>query len=422
LKERELLQGKDSETAKLRDSIRDTLPDRVEGDFFKVRTAIVKINDLVNSDGSATQVMSILNEAGQSREEIAVNVVKAANQALTAKEIDEVNEMLIWGIHGAQYFEVDAMQAALVINPFSCPILIHEFGSLPNLRRIHHADNLSLQYLRFGTIPLQPLERKLTKKYNKLFEYENDLIQVGEEIENAVTTTATTRIKAADIPQITATITINSATMSQAQNFLWDLAEHGAMKKFLFDENAAKKTSKGTIRVNQFDAHLWIVNQSLLLLQSPPDERTKALAVYILEWFPFHLKSLREHKNFEALEVEEKQKIGQGVYAYIADEDILEKFWGAYGPPETNWIDLPGELGYMWNWLDDEEATRFLGKRDKLLLRQIKQDPNPNRSILLPIITMISRHWLMDRAWDVRVPYEWVKSFLQMVRDPVGDL
>jgi hypothetical protein len=82
--------------------------------------------------------------------------------------------------------------------------------------------------------------------------------------------------------------------------------------------------------VNQFDAHLWIVNQSLLLLQSSPDERTKALAVYILEWFPFHLKSLREHKNFEALEVEEKQKIGQGFYAYIADEDILEKFWGAY--------------------------------------------------------------------------------------------
>jgi hypothetical protein len=68
----------------------------------------------------------------------------------------------------------------------------------------------------------------------------------------------------------------------------------------------------------------------------------------------------------------------------------------------------------MWNWLDDEEATRFLGKRGKLLLRQIKQDPKPNRSILLPIITMISRHWLMDRAWDVRVPYEWVKSFLQV--------
>ncbi|KAE9369344.1 hypothetical protein N431DRAFT_380216 [Stipitochalara longipes BDJ] len=382
LKEKDLLQGKDPETARLRNSIRDTLPGRVEGDFFKVRTAIVKINDLVNSDGSATQVMSILNEAGQSREEIAVNVVKAANQALSAKEIDEVNEMLIWAIHGAQYFKVDKMQGAL--------------------------------YLRFGTVPLQPLEKKLKKKYNKLFEYENELIQVGEEIENAVTTTANTRIKAADIPQITATITITSANMSQAQNFLWDLAEHGAMKKFLFDENAAKKTSKGTIRVNQFDAHLWIVNQSLELLSSPPDERTRALAAYILEWFPYHLHCLREHKNFEGLDVEEKHKIGQGVYAYIGDEDILEKFWGAYGPPETNWIDEPEDLVSLWKWLEDEEATRFLGKKDKLSLKQIKQDLNPDRSLLLPIITMLSRHWLMDRVWDVRGPFEWIKSFLQM--------
>ena len=135
LKEKELLQGKDPETTKLRDSIRDTLPGRVEGDFFKVRTAIVKINDLVNADGSATQVMSILNEAGQSREEIAVNVVKAANQALTAKEIDEVNEMLIWAIHGAVFFEVDDMQAALVIM-LTFPLIFREPGNLDDLHSL----------------------------------------------------------------------------------------------------------------------------------------------------------------------------------------------------------------------------------------------------------------------------------------------
>lgn len=114
LKERDLLQGKDPETSKLRESIREKLPQLAEGDFFKVRTAIVKINDLVASDGSAAEVESILKEAGQSREEIALDVVNAANQALSAKEIDEVNEMLVWGIFGAEYFQVDHMNAALV--------------------------------------------------------------------------------------------------------------------------------------------------------------------------------------------------------------------------------------------------------------------------------------------------------------------
>ncbi len=71
----------------------------------------------------------------------------------------------------------------------------------------------------------------------------------------------------------------------------------------------------------------------------------------------------------------------------------------------------------MWEWLDDEEAIRFLGKKDKEWLRSIKEDPNPDRSLLRPIIKMVGKHWLMDRAWDVKVPFEWIKSFLQMVRD-----
>ena len=114
LKEKDLLQGRDPETMKLKDSIREKLPNLVEGDFFKVLTAINKINDLVASDGSAAEVESILKEAGQSGEEIAQDVVNAANQALSAKEIEEVNEILIWGIHGELYFNVDCMQAALV--------------------------------------------------------------------------------------------------------------------------------------------------------------------------------------------------------------------------------------------------------------------------------------------------------------------
>jgi hypothetical protein len=127
LKEKDLLQGKDPETVKLRGSICEKLSNLVEGDYFKVRTAINKINDLVASDGSASEVESILKEAGQSGEEIAQHVVNAANQALNAKEIDEVNEILIWGIYGEVYFDVDDMQSALVSFEFS----FHRTCSVP---------------------------------------------------------------------------------------------------------------------------------------------------------------------------------------------------------------------------------------------------------------------------------------------------
>jgi tetratricopeptide (TPR) repeat protein len=262
------------------------------------------------------------------------------------------------------------------------------------------------------------LEKKLKGKYNKLFEYDeskDEYIRVSDEIENAVTTMANTRIKAEDIPHITATITITKATLSVAQRFLWNLAEQGVMKKFEFDELAAATTSKGTIRVNEFDAILWIITQSLKLLSAQPEERTKPLALYVVQFFPSHLDELRKHENFKSLELDEKREIGEGVYSYISDSDILEKFWTANGPPDSNWIDQADDITTMWQWLDDEEATRALGKRDKLWLKSIKQDPNPNRSLLRPIVKMIAKHWLLDRAWEVNLPFEWVRAFLQMV-------
>lgn len=187
------------------------------------------------------------------------------------------------------------------------------------------------------------------------------------------------------------------------------------MKKFEFNELAAATTSKGTIRVNEFDAILGIVKQSLKLLAAQPEERTKPLASYILQFFPTHLDNLRSHENFKNLEADEKRDIGEGVYSYIGDGDILEKFWTANGPPDSNWISDLDDINSMWQWLDDEEATRFLGKRDKEWLRKIKQDPNPDRSLLRPIVKMIAKHWLLDRVWDVSLPFEWIRAFLQMV-------
>ncbi len=114
LKKRDLLQGKDPETVKLRDSILDQLPNLVDGDYFKVQTTLMKIDDLVSSDGSASEIESILKEAGQSRGTIARDVVEAANQTLSAKEIDELNELLVWVVFGTDWVTINDLQAALV--------------------------------------------------------------------------------------------------------------------------------------------------------------------------------------------------------------------------------------------------------------------------------------------------------------------
>lgn len=240
---------------------------------------------------------------------------------------------------------------------------------------------------------------------------------MDEDIRDVVITSADTRAKVEETPRITATITITKANLRVAQNFLWNLCEKGVMDKFEFNESAAATTIKDTIRVNEFDAHLWMIKQSLKLLSAEPEERTTALAKYVLGYLPNHLDALREHPKFIDLEEEEKGEIGHGVYLFIGDGDILEKFWRANGPPGTNWILQDDDIGVMWKWLEDPSATRYLGKKDKEWLESIKRNPNPDRSLLLPIVKMVAKHWLLDREWEVQTTFEWVRSFLEMVRD-----
>jgi hypothetical protein len=56
----------------------------------------------------------ILDEAGQDREAIARNVINTLSETLSQKEIEELNELLIWVIFGTDYFSVDELKAALV--------------------------------------------------------------------------------------------------------------------------------------------------------------------------------------------------------------------------------------------------------------------------------------------------------------------
>jgi hypothetical protein len=56
----------------------------------------------------------IRDEAGQDRESIARNVVDALSEQLNSKEIEKLNELLIWVIFGTDYFTVDELKAALV--------------------------------------------------------------------------------------------------------------------------------------------------------------------------------------------------------------------------------------------------------------------------------------------------------------------
>jgi hypothetical protein len=56
----------------------------------------------------------ILEEADQTPDVIAKSAIKALNDELSSKDIDEVNELLPWVIHGVLYVGMNELKAALV--------------------------------------------------------------------------------------------------------------------------------------------------------------------------------------------------------------------------------------------------------------------------------------------------------------------
>jgi hypothetical protein len=114
LREFDLFQGQDPETLKWRNTIHDKLQELAGGDFFKVENVLDKINGLEASDGSYADLQKILNKAGQDRRIIAQNAIDTANEDMSANEIEELNELLIWVVFGNSTFDVSKLQAVLV--------------------------------------------------------------------------------------------------------------------------------------------------------------------------------------------------------------------------------------------------------------------------------------------------------------------
>jgi hypothetical protein len=175
------------------------------------------------------------------------------------------------------------------------------------------------------------LKKKLQGKYSKFFEVTTDSygtwVDMKDDLLEMVTNQKSKRRDSSDIKRITATITINNADLVSTQNFLWKLCEMG-MGGFQFNDKSTKV--KDTIGINEFDAHLWIVQQALNILSDSPEETTKTAAQYLLGDLPKHLRSLRESPEFGTLTDAEKRKIGSGVFSLIVKGDTLGRLRRRY--------------------------------------------------------------------------------------------
>ncbi|KAH8696577.1 hypothetical protein BGW36DRAFT_381275 [Talaromyces proteolyticus] len=384
LRKADLFQGEDEDSKRLSETVQERLLTRSNSSYLTVRQDLEKVKEISSSGGTEEELNQVLLESSADVKELVRSDIETLETVLKPREIEEINQLLIWVVAGYAWLNIEHLTAAL--------------------------------FLHFNTVSLQPLIQKITGKYSKIFTliYSDDCLALKDYVEEHVVTKRKKPRESVDDPKINATITISNANMKSVQRFLWDLNNHIFSQEFSFQSGSELNESfHGKIQLNRVDAHLAIIKQAFGFLRDPSvDHRGKSIGLYLMAYIPKHLRFLYNVSGFDKLQEGDKQYIGTCVNEMFSVGDWIENNW-EYRSWAT-WYQERESIAICWKWLDDEEAISRLGPRDKRWLDDIKKEEDRNQALLTPIMTTVARHWLQRDDWDVLDACKWIRGFLEM--------
>jgi hypothetical protein len=319
LEKMETLQADSAEKEDLRRLIREKLPERAQGDFFKVRYSL----DAISKERWAEGITRILSEASEDRDTMLRKEIAKCNGNLSTEDNEDLNELLAWVVFGQQWLTVDQLESAL--------------------------------FLRHDKTSLQPLKDRLNKEYSKFFEVDKDgIVSINTDMEDLVTKNQGNEPKVKEL----APGTISESEIKMVKKFLSTFCEQDVFDKFGFEEFFAQKArTSATIGINEKDAHMTIVKRSLKLLTLEDEGKTKSLALYALAKLPNHLESIADPTQ---LSLSEKTFIETELFNVLTNEEIIQRRWQNDSELLKDWGDETTAVETVWRWLKDSTIVKTL--------------------------------------------------------------
>ncbi|KAL2826549.1 hypothetical protein BJY01DRAFT_229673 [Aspergillus pseudoustus] len=387
LKKADLFQGQDSDSQRRRKNVEERLLKRSNNCYTTVQHDLGKIKAIVASSGTEDELNRVLQESSTDPKAQVRSELETLAAVLNPRELEEVNELLIWTVAGCGRFTLEELAAAL--------------------------------YNRFKSVSLQPLAQKITGKYSKIFTltYGGKFLTLRDHVKECVVAERVRPRQSVDDPKITATITITNGDIKAVQRFFWDLTHHSSFAngfEFRPDSDLSQATDR-KIQIYEIDAHFEIVKKAFEFFLAPASEekdKGKLSGMYLMACLPDHLKVLYEAEGLDELPLADKQYIGSHLYDLLNEGDLVESNWKYCG--WSLWYRTDEEIDVFWKWLDDPVAIARLGSRDKRWLMEIKKGKHRNRRLLTPIATTVARNWLQREDCDVVEAFEWIRGLLAL--------
>lgn len=380
-----IFQGTDKDSQRRKKMVEERLFVRCNNTYSTIQQDLRQVEEVIASGGTEEELNRLLHESSTDPRVLVRSDIEALEATLKPREIEEINELLMWLVAGDESMTLEELAAAL--------------------------------FLRFNTVPLQPLEVKIAGKYSRIFNLTSGGRYLGlkEHVRDCVVAQRDRPRQSEDDPKITATISITNGDLKLVQRFFWDLNHYSFLDGFKFHPASDPTTeAQGKIRVYKADAHLEIVKRAFnFFLQPAVDENARPLGSYLMRSIPLHLRALSEVTGMDELLPADKQFIGSHVYQMFTDGDLIQRNWEFC--KYTFWFKRNEYLEIFWRWLDDPVAIAGLGPRDKRWLEDLREGGHRNSELLTPTMTMIAQNWLRKTECDVYEPYRWISGFLTLV-------
>ena len=336
LTDRKILQGNAPDVLKIVDQLRETLPDKANGNFNDVRHIIDEVSEAIESDASEEQIMQLISvKIMEDSTAASMRLLDELNHSLKVQEIEQLNELLAWVIYGVNAMTTEELTAAL--------------------------------FIRTKRALLQSLKVKIKRKYYKILRTESNSIQVSTpDLDKIFRDSPRRKRTESDLegdndPRITMTININNVRQSKVRRFIWDLSESIFLDKFAFATSGTESGSFVGIGANRIDSELLIANRCLEVLLDKPTKETAALSSYSILNLITHLESLRNRDIIDHIEPAEKSELVDNLVTLFQSSD----YFGEHLDESFlfDGVGLHDGLIVIRGWLQDSVARKRLSRK-----------------------------------------------------------
>ncbi|KAI0407243.1 hypothetical protein F4802DRAFT_46589 [Xylaria palmicola] len=368
-----------------RQVIMDELRDKCDGDYFKLNTSL----DALSKVDLIEDIREVLKEAGKPRVDQIIAELRRLNNTRTVKEIQEINEIIIWIDHGRRFFPVEEMDAILSVKHRQSSFAPESDQPPPLVRRQTSSTVTSSTVAKLSeaneakeptvltTISLLPLAQKLREKYSIFSVTDSGVVDWrNSEIQSHIPRRESQLDTALDGEASSRSQVIQESEISIVRQFLSTVCPKELYQRFDFEEFFNQKIGarlKEYIHIDPDNADIRIVTTCLAILTDIELRGQEALRRYAMNWLLEHMQAV----DLSGADRKLKTKVGPllvqlftencGIDSlfWCFDVNVSMKTW-EQGEAEyirearVEWVYSEAGVREVKRWLSDSSVTKYI--------------------------------------------------------------